>query len=90
MSRRDLGLELRPDSQFVSREGFREELDQIKNNFQFLKSQTFNKRQCKMGLGLLIILSIFSYILLCVFLVRMYSSQVKTNSSHICDRFSFK
>ena len=50
MGGKDFGFELGPDSQFVSKEGFREEIDQIRNNFQFVRSQTFNKRQCKIGL----------------------------------------
>ena len=76
MSRRDFEFALRPDSQFVSKEGFREELDQIKNNLQFVKSQTFNKRQCKVGLGLFILLSIISNIFLGILLFNVYKHQV--------------
>eukprot|EP00092_Neocalanus_flemingeri_P007592 GFUD01008194.1.p1 GENE.GFUD01008194.1~~GFUD01008194.1.p1 ORF type:complete len:252 (+),score=49.96 GFUD01008194.1:24-758(+) len=49
---------------FVSKETFRDEIDQLKNNFKFVRSQTFNKRQFKIGLGFFIILSVVSYVAL--------------------------
>ena len=76
MGGKDFGFELGPDSQFVSKEGFREEIDQIRNNFQFVRSQTFNKRQCKVGLGIFIIVNIFSNIVLGFLLTQLYSNQV--------------
>jgi hypothetical protein len=76
MGGKDFGFELRPDSQFVSKEGFREEIDQIRNNFQFVRSQTFNKGQCKIGLSIFIILSIFSHIFLGILLLQLKRNQV--------------
>ena len=75
MPRRENNLELRPESQFVTKESFRGELDLLKNNLQFVKSQTFNKRQCTVGLVFFILLSVVANIVLGVFL---YKNQVKS------------
>ena len=64
MPTREENLELKPESQFVTKESFREELDLVKNNLKFVRSQTFNKRQCQGALGIFIILSVAANIVL--------------------------
>ena len=64
MPTREENLELKPESLFVTKESFREELDLVKNNLKFVRSQTFNKRQCQGALGIFIILSVAANIVL--------------------------
>ena len=63
-------LEVRLESEFVTRDSLREELDLFKNKLQFIQSQTFNKRQCTVGLGFFIVVSVAVNIVLGVLLVK--------------------
>ena len=44
MGRKDFGFELRPDSQFVPKEGIREEIDQIRLLYIFQLNRKVKKR----------------------------------------------
>ena len=65
-------IKLKPNSQFVTKENFRQELDLAKNKLDFVKGQTFNKRQCIVGLGFS--LSAIANVVLGIYL---YKNQVK-------------
>ena len=58
MSLQDTNLDQKPEVKFVSKESFRKEIDLLKNNVKFLKSQAFNKRQCIYGIGLFVSINI--------------------------------
>ena len=58
MNLQDTNLDQKPEVKFVSKESFREEIDLLKNNVKFLKSQTFNKRKCIYGISLFVSINI--------------------------------
>ena len=73
MSLQDKSFAERPEVKFVSKESFREEIDLLRNNFKFLKSQALNKRKWKYGLGTCICLAVIGFGVVSFFL---YHNQV--------------
>ena len=73
MTLKDESFAERPEVKFVSKESFREEIDLLKNNFKFLKTQALNKRKWKYGLSTVIGLAVICFGVLSFFL---YYNQV--------------
>jgi hypothetical protein len=71
MTLQDKTFDQRPEVKFVSKESFREEIDLLKNNVKFLKSQALNKRKWLVSLIILFCLSVIGFGVLSFFLYHI-------------------